>query len=296
MKKIEQFKTGTVHANGIRFSFIERGVGPLVLCLHGFPDHARSFRHQLCELSKRGFRVVAPNMRGYAPTDIPSNGPYQTAALGQDVVSLIDALSYESTVVIGHDWGAAAAYGAAIIAPEKISRLIVVAVPYGKALRQAWVRDPEQQRKSWYIFFFQTPIAEQAVAFNNFAFIDRLWRDWAASGWACPKEEMDALKKTLAIPGVLTAALDYYRNLFDTTRHLPSLENLQHRIGNEVIQVPTLYVHGKLDGCIRVNLSEGMERYFPDGLSRIIIPKAGHFVHQEKPDEFNRIVLEFLRE
>jgi len=141
---MEQFKTGTVQANGVRFSFIEKGEGPLILCLHGFPDHARSFRHQLSALSTQRFRVVAPYMRGYAPTDIPPNGPYQTAALGQDAVSLIDALGYESAIVLGHDWGTVAAYGAAIIAPEKVSKLIAAAVPYGNAVRRAWIMDPEQ--------------------------------------------------------------------------------------------------------------------------------------------------------
>jgi len=289
-----QFKTGSVNANGIKFNFIEKGEGPLILCLHGFPDHARSFRHQLSALSERGFRVVAPFMRGYSPTEIPQNGSYQRAVLGQDAVSLIDALEYESAVVLGHDWGATAGYAAAIIAPEKVSKLITSAVPYGNVVREAWLTDSLQQRRSWYVFFFQTRIAERSVANNNYEFIERLWEDWSSPGWTCPEEEMEALKKTLGAPGVLSAALGYYRSIFDTTLHLPELASLQKKIGKELIPVPTLYIHGETDGCIGVNLSEGIETFFSKTFQRVIIPNAGHFAHQEKPEEFNRIILEFL--
>jgi pimeloyl-ACP methyl ester carboxylesterase len=289
-----EFKTGAVNANDIRFSYIESGEGELVLCLHGFPDHARSFRHQMSALSERGFRVVAPYMRGYSPTAIPENGHYQTAALGQDAVCLIEALGYESAIVLGHDWGATAAYAAAILAPEKVSKLITSAVPYGKALREAWLYDPVQQRRSWYVFFFQTRIAERAVANNNYEFIDKLWEDWSSPGWTCPPEEMAALKSTLSKPGVLSAALGYYRSIFDTTLHSAELESLQRKIGKELIHVPTLYIHGGEDGCIGPEVGGGMETYFPGGLRKHIIASAGHFAHQENPEEFNRSLFDFL--
>ena len=110
-----QLTTGRVNANGIDFHYLEVGSGPLVLCMHGFPDHAYSFRHLLPELAQAGFRAVAPFMRGYAPTGTPQDGRYQTALLGQDVLALIDVLSDESASIVGHDWGARAVYGAAII-------------------------------------------------------------------------------------------------------------------------------------------------------------------------------------
>src|SRR5262245_22024238 len=128
---MEDFRRGHVRANGLNFAFLEAGSGPLVLCLHGFPDHARSFMHQLAALAKAGFRAVAPFMRGYAPTDVPPDGPYQSAALAQDAVALIEALGYTRAAVFGHDWGAVAAYGAAVLAPERVPRLIVAAVPHG---------------------------------------------------------------------------------------------------------------------------------------------------------------------
>src|SRR5512136_420172 len=102
------FRRGTVRANGVRFATLEAGDGPLVLCLHGFPDHARSFRHQLPVLAAAGYRAVAPFMRGYAPTESPPEGSYHTAALAEDVLALIDALGYSQAYVFGHDWGALA--------------------------------------------------------------------------------------------------------------------------------------------------------------------------------------------
>ena len=108
-----EFRRGEVRANGLRFATLEAGDGPLVLCLHGFPDHARSFRHQLPALAAAGFRAVAPYMRGYAPSDAPPDGPYQSAVLGQDAAAMIEALGYRQAAVVGHDWGAVAAYGAA---------------------------------------------------------------------------------------------------------------------------------------------------------------------------------------
>jgi pimeloyl-ACP methyl ester carboxylesterase len=90
---MQTFKTGSVKANGLDFQYLEMGEGPLVLCLHGFPDHARSFRHQLPVLAAAGYRAVAPYLRGYAPTENPPHGPYQLAALSQDVIALIDALA-----------------------------------------------------------------------------------------------------------------------------------------------------------------------------------------------------------
>src|SRR5882724_11812032 len=120
---MDPFKSAVVNANGVRFATLEAGDGPLVLCLHGFPDHARSFRHQLPALAAAGFRAVAPYMRGYAPTQAAPDGRYQSAVLAQDATELITALGYDSAYVFGHDWGAMAAYGAAIIAPQRVKKL-----------------------------------------------------------------------------------------------------------------------------------------------------------------------------
>lgn len=291
---MDDFKKAAVSANGIRFATLEAGDGPLVLCLHGFPDHARSFRHQLPALAAAGFRVVAPFMRGYAPTEVPADGCYQSAILAQDIIALIAALGYPSAHVFGHDWGAVAAYGAAVLAPQKITKLITAAVPHGPAIINAFMSNYDQQRRSWYMFFFQHPLAEVAVAHDDFHFIERLWQDWSP-GWEYPPAEMEALKATFRAPGVLQAALGYYRATLNPSNQDPALAEQQAQIGMSPVTVSTLYIHGARDGCIGVDLADGMEALFPNGLRKVLIANAGHFVHAERPDEVNRIVLEFLR-
>jgi pimeloyl-ACP methyl ester carboxylesterase len=244
-------------------------------------------------LAQAGYRVIAPYLRGYLPTDVPSNVSYERAALTQDTLALIDALSDQPVILIGHDWGAAAAYGAAIVAPAKIAKLITLAVPYGETWWNAWITNSAQQRRSWYIWFFQTPWAEEAVAYNDFAFIERLWQEWSP-GWAYPPEALEAVKEIFRQPASLTAALNYYRHTFNPAQRDPALQALRERQG-EPIAVPTLYFHGEQDGGIGVETTEGMEQWFPNGLQMHILSGAGHFIHQEQPEAVNRLMVEFLQ-
>ena len=158
-----------------------------------------------------------------------------------------------------------------------------------------FVTSPAQQRRSWYMFFFQMPFAEDAVTYNDFAFIERIWQDWSP-GWSYPAEEMASLKETFGKPGVLQAALGYYRHTLNPANHVPALAGIQDQLFSAPIQVPTLFFHGEKDGCIGVELSEGMESHFTKGLRKVIVPGAGHFIHQEKPDEINRVLVEFLKQ
>jgi len=286
-------KAGLLEARGLTFPTLEAGQGPLVLCVHGFPDHPRSFRHQVPALAAAGYRAVAPTMRGYAPGAIPADGRYQSAVLAQDVIAWIDALGYDDAVVFGHDWGAIAAYAAALAAPRRLRKLVVDALPYGTQFLTAFSTSYEQQKRSWYMFFFQTPVAEVAVAHDDFRFLERLWRDWSP-GWKWPPEEMAALKETFRQPGVLQAALGYYRALFNPALDDPALAELQGRMNVAPIDVPALMIHGADDGCIGRELVAGMEAFFPRGLSTEIVPAAGHFVHQERPAVVNRLILDFL--
>ncbi len=290
---MEQFRHGRVRANGLTFATLEAGDGPLVLCLHGFPDHARSFRLQLPALAAAGYRAVAPFMRGYAPTDVPPDGPYQSAALAEDAVALIEALGYDRAAVFGHDWGAVAAYGAAVLAPQRVTRLVTAAVPHGAAFPTALLTNYDQQRRSWYMFFFQTPFADGAVPFDDFRFLERLWQDWSP-GWAYPAEEMAALKETFRHPGVLAAALGYYRATQNPANQRAELAEVQQRTTLGPIAVRTLYFHGARDGCVGIELLDGMEQLFPHGLETVVVADAGHFVHQEHPEVVNPKLLEFL--
>jgi pimeloyl-ACP methyl ester carboxylesterase len=153
---MHELNAGSVRANNVLFHYLTMGEGPLLLCLHGFPDHAYSFHRQLSDFSALGYRVVAPFMRGYAPTETPKDATFFTADLAHDVVELVQSLGVTRATLLGHDWGAHAAYAAAVLAPDMFDHIVALAAPSGPGFRSALQTSAEQQRRSWYIFFFQS--------------------------------------------------------------------------------------------------------------------------------------------
>jgi pimeloyl-ACP methyl ester carboxylesterase len=288
-----EIATGRISANGVDFAYLVQGQGELALCLHGFPDSAETFRPLMTALADAGYRAVAPFMRGYAPTEIPPDGRYQTAMLGQDAIALIEALGAESAVVIGHDWGAAAAYAAAIMAPERVRLLVTAAVPYGPGLVMSLIANPAQQRRSWYMYLLTSPLGEMALSFGNYGLVDRLWADWSP-GFHPGEAYMAALKKTFAAPGTALAAASYYKHAFLPELQDLALAGLQGRVGTTPITIPALYLQGADDGCIGADIvpEKGL---FTAGLETALIPGAGHFLHLEKPQTVNQRILDFLR-
>ena len=285
-------------AQPIEFAYLEDGPadGPLALCLHGFPDHARTWTALLGDLAAAGFHAVAPWMRGYAPTAVPADGLYQPAALALDAIALADALApgRQPAMVVGHDWGAIAAYGAVVHRPERFARLVAMSVPHRASLTARMVTSPAQLKRSWYMFFFQMPLAEFAVSANDFALIDRLWRDWSPS-YEAPAEYLRAVKDTLASPGGLGAALGYYRHLLNPLEQDERLASVE-AAGSGLVLVPTLYLHGADDGCIGVDMvdPDDMQPLFAGGLEVEILPGVGHFLHLEDPAKVNGRIVEFL--
>ena len=191
--------------------------------------------------------------------------------------------------------GTAALHTALLIAgvePELVNKLIAVAAPHGPNLGESFILDGDQQRKSWYMFFFQLPMADLAVPTNNFSFIDRLWTDWSPN-WPEYKVYCDRTIEILSQENVLSKALAYYRSTFQPSLQSDRVNQMQEKIGVNKIRPPTLYLHGENDGCIAANLSEGMDANF-ENLEIKILPDCGHFLHLEKPDEVNKIILDFL--
>jgi pimeloyl-ACP methyl ester carboxylesterase len=289
---------GVEGAKPLEFAYLEDGPadGPLALCLHGFPDHAPSWTALLADLAAAGFHAVAPWMRGYAPTPVPADGRYQPAALSLDALALADALAPgdHPAVLIGHDWGAVGAYGAVVSRPERFRQLVVMSVPHRASIRARMFTSPDQLKRSWYMFFFQLPLAGKAVAANDFALIDKLWSDWSP-GLKAEPGQLEGVKAAFAAPGGLEAALGYYRHLFDPGRQDPRLAAVEGA-GYGPVPVPTLYLHGADDGCIGAELvvPEELQALFPGGLDAEVLPGLGHFLHVEDPTVVNGRIVDFL--
>jgi pimeloyl-ACP methyl ester carboxylesterase len=282
-----------IDAGGLSFACLAAGPGngPLALCLHGFPDTAHTYRHLLPRLADAGYRAVAPFSRGYAPTGIPADGRYQAGALAQDASALHKALGGDDrAVVIGHDWGAQAAYGAAILAPGHWRRVVAMALPPTPAIASGFF-SYDQIKKSFYLYFFQNPLADTVVAAGDLAFTARLWQDWSPGYDAT--DDLTYLRQSLGTPENLAAALGYYRALFDPARQAPELASQQAAVGGIPAQ-PTLYLHGDHDGCIDVSMATATRQVLSSGSQVVIIESAGHFLHLEKPDEVGQQILQFL--
>ncbi|SDE23660.1 Pimeloyl-ACP methyl ester carboxylesterase [Blastococcus fimeti] len=282
-----------VEAGGLSFTYLTTGPedGPLALCLHGFPDTAHTYRYLLPELAAAGFRAVAPFSRGYAPTGIPADGRYQTGALARDANALHEALGGdERAVLIGHDWGAQGTYGAAVGAPERWRRVVAMAVPVGPALAGSFFTY-DQIKRSFYIYFFQNPLADGLVAADDQAFIARLWADWSPGYDAT--EDLAFVRSALGTPENLAAALGYYRALFDPGRQAPDLAAEQRAVSGVPPQ-PTLYLHGAQDGCMGAGVVDAVRAALSPGSEAGVVDSAGHFLHLEQPAEVNRRILGFL--
>jgi len=285
-----EFIRGRVSANGIDFHYLELGAGPLVLCLHGFPDNAYTYRYLLPHLADSGFRGVAPFMRGYSPTGRPPDDRFEPILLGQDAVALITALGAAEAFAVGHDWGGLATLAGAVLAPEHVLRIVTLGVAHPAAMGT----DYDTLKGSWHAYFFQMPFAESAVAANDFDFIPRWWRD-ASPEYDPPDEIIESVKATFRVPGVATSALNYYRHTFNPANRDPILNALRDQFATRPIPVPALAFHGTRDRPGRMPAFERMDPQFAAGLEKVVIPRAGHFVHLERPNEVGTKIVEFLK-
>ena len=272
-------------------SYLECGSGPLALCLHGFPDSAYSWRHLLPALADAGFRAVAPFTRGYAPTSVAPDGLYQTGALSHDANVLHDALGAdENAVIIGHDWGAPSAYGAAIDQPTRWKKVVGMAVPPGAAMGMAFMSNLTQLKRSWYMFFFQHPLADLVVPANDLEFIDMIWHDWSPNYHN--SEDVNNAKNCFRDPEHLAAALGYYRATLGAGKKDPRYDAIQAAASNPPSQ-PTMYLHGEDDGCIGVEVARMAHEMYPT-MNVHVVKNAGHFLQLEQPKIVNNYIVEWV--
>lgn len=278
-----------VRANGLRFAYLSWGPsdGPLALLLHGFPDHAPTWRHLGPVLGDAGYRAVAPWMRGYAPTEVPARSRVDLDTLAADVNALHRALGGDDrAVVVGHDWGAIATYRAVVAAPGNWQRYVTMAVPPEPALAGAF-RDPAQLRRSWYVVAFQLPGARRLAQRFALDLLDTLWeRRVFGDRWT--EEDVDALRSTLRSPGTMTTAIGYYRELVRWMvlgRYPGGIEMLP--------AIPGLYLHGRRDAAVGARYAE-VAGSLPGGPQVEVFDDSGHWLHLQEAERVHRLVLGFL--
>ena len=249
----EMWQHRDIITNGIRMHYVTQGEGPLIVLLHGFPEFWYSWRYQIPFLAEHGYSVVAPDMRGYNDTDKPRRG-YDVPTLLQDIVGLIKGLGQEKAIIVGHDWGGVLAWAFAMRYPAMAERLIVMNAPHpGAMLRE--IRTLKQLRKSWYIFYFQIPWLPEYLLLRNHANeIGRGLRGAAVQKSVFPREETAKYQEAMSKPGAMTAALNYYRQLF---RPLPRAS-----WGTKFdVSAPTLLIWGEQDIALGIELTSGLEKW-----------------------------------
>ena len=281
-----------VSANGVDFAYLSQGSGPLVLFLHGFPDNAHTWSHQLPAIAERGYRAVAPFLKGYTPTEVQHATRYDKAALVSDFAALIETLSPdEPCYLVGQDWGAIIGYSLLAAYPERFVRAVLMAVPHPTEVAKS-LRIPKHLHRSFHWWFFQMKdLPEEALLHDDMAFIDYLWSYWTTEGFT-DAQHIRSVKDTLKQPGVLAASLAYYRAMFDAPNADPQLDSVRSLMGRS-ISVPTLALCGADD--LRAELMDDQSQYFQAEYDFQLIDRAGHFLHREQPQLVTQRIIEWFR-
>jgi pimeloyl-ACP methyl ester carboxylesterase len=272
--------------------------GPVALCLHGFPDTAYGWRKLAPALVAAGWRVVAPFMRGYVPSSLPSDGSYHVGALMDDALRVLQAAGPTGRdVVIGHDWGAIATAGLAAMPDSPFAKTVIMSVPPPASFRpfgrlpdrgRLAAQLPRQLLRSWYITYFQLPFLPDRSASWV---VPRLWRQWSP-GYSAG-EDIRHVDAAIGAPERWRAALGYYRATVRNTKPPAQYAEL-HRHWLSAPKLPTLYLHGADDGCAAADYAQWVQPVLPAGSDMAIVARAGHFLQLEQPDEVGRHIVGFV--
>lgn len=260
--------------------------GQPILFLHGFPEFWYGWRKQIGYFAAQGYRVVAPDQRGYNDSDKPPQVcDYRMVQLGEDVAAIVRQLQLRECVLVGHDWGAAAAWMAAIRHPSLFARLVILNVPHPRVFLKNLLTNPKQFLKSWYMYFFQLPVLPAWLAsFDGYRRFAESMRSTANEG-SFTDADLEAYIAAWQKPGAMDAMIHWYRAAF---RH-PELA------GPADVLVPTLILWGERDQFLESSMAAeslsycrtGRVRYFPD---------ATHWVQHDEPDAVNSEIENFIKE
>ncbi len=268
----------TVEANGLKFAYLEEGAGPMVLLVHGFPDTPQTWEHVRPALAKAGYRAVTPWTRAYHPTEIPAEEKYDAETLGKDLIALVDALGGgEPAILVGHDFGAAAAFAAVALAPEKFKQLITVGIPHPRSIKPT----PMLAWKVRHFFLLSRKNAAAKIRKNELKHIDELVQRWSPA-WDVPANETEAVKRAFREPGCLEAVLGYYRAI---SRKIPPSQRGK-------VKVPSIAFAGEHD-TISPKMYERARRCY-EGSYEVVTMPGGHFMHREHPAHFERELLRVI--
>lgn len=279
-----------IETNHIRLHCVTQGTGDLVILLHGFLEFWYSWQNQIPSLA-RSYRVVAPDLRGYNDSDKPGHG-YDLDTLGRDIQGLIQSLGYEKATIVGHGWGGTIAWHLAQTMPERVRSLVLISAPHPQRLTQAFLENFEQLQQSWYILAAQVPALPEWLLQANLAqFLKALFHSQSIRKAAFSQADTDLYQAALSKPGVLTAAMSYYRQLLSVGQLWRSWSLPEPRI-----TVPTLMLWGEEDRIFSYTLAQDMERWVRAPFRLQLVPHCGHWSHREAPQTVNREVLQFLRQ
>ena len=277
-----------VAANGLTFEVAEAGEGDhLILCLHGFPELNYSWRYQMPVLAAKGYRVWAPNQRGYGASSRPGAvSDYSADRMIADAAALFDASGATKLTLVAHDWGGAIAWMFAIDRARPVERLVVMNLPHPMCFAAALKRWP-QRRRSWYMAFFQLPwLPERMLLARDAAGIRNAFRGMAVDKARFPDAVLDVYARAAQRPGAMTAMLNWYRA---AARHR---DRMKLSNGGRV-DVPTLVIWGEEDSALGLETLDGTDRYVAD-LTIRRLPGVSHWVQQEAPEAVNAILDDWL--
>jgi len=276
---------GYAEVGDVTLHYVEAGQGPLVVLLHGFPEFWFGWRKQIGALAAEGFRVVAPDLRGYNLSSRPADvADYAADRLADDISGLIRELGAESALLVGHDWGGTVAWTTAMNHPEVVERLAILNAAHPRRLQEG-LGHPRQLLRSWYFFFFALPwLPERVVRAWNWRFFRRFLRD--ARPAATP-EETDRYIEAWSQPGAATGMIDYYRR---SVRQSQKQAKAQLR----PISAPTLVIWGQGDRYLGESLAEPARDDVPN-LDRVErVPDASHWVHHDEPELVTQLLVDFF--